>query len=572
MTTYIITAPDGKEYEVDAPEGASEAEVLAYAQQNYQSVAQGEWQPTKRSVGDIRAEGRGFNPTEGQGFGQNLVQGFGKSFVDTGRGIAQMFGGASEQDVQRAREIDAPLLATGGGVVGNIAGQTTQLLTPVPGAMAVKGASMLGRAAPFVGAAAKSGAFAGMQGVADGESRLGNTGEGALWGVGGQALASGASRLAQSAASRMPAPVRESIELARGAGIPLRADQVTQSGPLKAAAAVTKWLPFSGAGKAAQKQQEAFNAAVGRSFGAKGAAVLTDDVMKSARKELGAKFEDIYSRNDVALTPDAVRKLAGIEGQAARILTKDEADIVRNQLDDILANADGGVLTGQKYQAVREMLQRAEGPDKVGMSVKRLRKELDDIAAEAVGPEDAATLKTIRSQWANLRTTEDALKQVSGAAGNVKPASLYPLIRKGSTKEMRALAKVGQNVLKDVVPDSGTAQRALYQSLLTGSGSAGVAGAAAGLGVLAPVAKMAAVGALAGRGLNSNMASKLLEQGKPTKGLARLMQTSPRLLPAAGPTGLAALGIDISGGRRATQEDMERDAEIVRRYRQQQGR
>lgn len=34
MATYKITGPDGKVYEVTAPEGATEAEVLAYAQQN----------------------------------------------------------------------------------------------------------------------------------------------------------------------------------------------------------------------------------------------------------------------------------------------------------------------------------------------------------------------------------------------------------------------------------------------------------------------------------------------------------------------------------------------------------
>ena len=35
MATFIVTAPDGKEYEIEAPEGASEAQVLAYAKENY---------------------------------------------------------------------------------------------------------------------------------------------------------------------------------------------------------------------------------------------------------------------------------------------------------------------------------------------------------------------------------------------------------------------------------------------------------------------------------------------------------------------------------------------------------
>lgn len=42
MPTYVVTAPDGKEYEITAPEGASQEEVLAYAQRNYAQVAKPE--------------------------------------------------------------------------------------------------------------------------------------------------------------------------------------------------------------------------------------------------------------------------------------------------------------------------------------------------------------------------------------------------------------------------------------------------------------------------------------------------------------------------------------------------
>lgn len=38
MTTYIITAPDGKEYEIDAPAGATQEDALAYFQQNWKPV------------------------------------------------------------------------------------------------------------------------------------------------------------------------------------------------------------------------------------------------------------------------------------------------------------------------------------------------------------------------------------------------------------------------------------------------------------------------------------------------------------------------------------------------------
>lgn len=40
MPTYVVTAPDGKEYEITAPEGATQEQALAYAQQNYSKPAE----------------------------------------------------------------------------------------------------------------------------------------------------------------------------------------------------------------------------------------------------------------------------------------------------------------------------------------------------------------------------------------------------------------------------------------------------------------------------------------------------------------------------------------------------
>jgi hypothetical protein len=40
MPTYVVTAPDGKQYEITAPEGATQEQVLEYAKQNYSTAAQ----------------------------------------------------------------------------------------------------------------------------------------------------------------------------------------------------------------------------------------------------------------------------------------------------------------------------------------------------------------------------------------------------------------------------------------------------------------------------------------------------------------------------------------------------
>src|SRR3546814_8348847 len=101
--------------------------------------------------------------------------------------------------------------------------------------------------------------------------------------------------------------------------------------------------------------------------------------MQRARQELSREFETIYNRNAVPIGANGARKLVEVDNQAARRLTKDEAEVLRNQLDDLLANADAGVLTGQKYQAVRTALRKAAGNNKLGMAVRELRQTLAAI-------------------------------------------------------------------------------------------------------------------------------------------------------------------------------------------------
>ena len=547
-----VELPDGSIAEF--PDGTPPEVMKAAIQKRFKPQAgksAAEMTPEELNANNARLTGTPVNldPAANSGFGQNLAAGFGKAFVDTGEGLKQLVGmGMTPEQVAERRQLDAPLMSTGGGILGNVLGQVTQIATPVGGGARL--ASYAGKATPYVAAAARGGAFAATQPVATGESRGGNTATGAALGTLGQGVATVASRAATSAKASLGPVVRESIEAARRMGIPLNVSQVTNSGPIRAAQSITKYLPFSGAAKSAQAQQEAFNRAVGKTFGAD-SAVLSDDVMKAARQKLSQQFDEIYSRNDVAITPDTVRRLAEVERRAFQDMVPEQAGVIRNQINKILAEAGDGTITGRKYQALRTALQKAEkGDANIGRVVKEVRSELDDAAAQSIRPQDAATLTKIRSGWANLRTTEDALGQVSGASGNLRPAALWPLIRKGSTKEMRELAKIGQNVLKEGMADSGSAQRIMYQGLLTGGAGAGglmTGGLAGATSALTGLGQVAAGGALFGRALNSKAAANLLQQGKPTAGLARLAKAAPRLLPVI-PAQAAAADVPMDIG------------------------
>lgn len=122
------------------------------------------------------------NPTNGMNFAQTTLAGIGKSFADTGRGLQQIVGMRSPEQVEEDRKLDAPLMRTGGGVLGNVGGQITQMAVParIPGMGAVPSA-----ARPFVDSAVRAGAFRATQPMGVGENRALAAAQDAALGVAG---------------------------------------------------------------------------------------------------------------------------------------------------------------------------------------------------------------------------------------------------------------------------------------------------------------------------------------------------------------------------------------------------
>lgn len=77
---------------------------------------------------------------------QNFLAGAGKATYDLGRGIGQLTGSVSRQDVADARARDAPLMKTKAGLAGDITGTAADLLPAalIPGAGTLGGAAAIG--------------------------------------------------------------------------------------------------------------------------------------------------------------------------------------------------------------------------------------------------------------------------------------------------------------------------------------------------------------------------------------------------------------------------------------------
>lgn len=150
MPKFTITSPEGQKFVVNAPDGASQEEVLAYAQAQFgkQQGAPNMQSPAFREkvAAQEAADRERYNPTSGMSAFERFRAGMGKAMTDAGRGVGQLVGLTSADDIAESRKLDAPLEATTGGKVGNLAG-TVATFAPtamIPGANTMLGAGLIG--------------------------------------------------------------------------------------------------------------------------------------------------------------------------------------------------------------------------------------------------------------------------------------------------------------------------------------------------------------------------------------------------------------------------------------------
>lgn len=86
------------------------------------------------------------DPTAGMSNFEKFSAGAGKAIVDTGRGLGQMVGLVSRDDIANSRKRDAALMDTGAGMAGNIVGNVAvnAPLAMLPGANTVTGGALIG--------------------------------------------------------------------------------------------------------------------------------------------------------------------------------------------------------------------------------------------------------------------------------------------------------------------------------------------------------------------------------------------------------------------------------------------
>lgn len=426
------------------------------------------------------------DPTAGTGFPQRFNEGMGKAFTDLGRGASQLFGsGPTAEETQETRTLDAPLMKTGGGVVGNIAGNIAMLapLAVVPGGATVAGAGALGLLA------------GGLQPTESTGERLTNMTVGGLLGGGTQAAAgpvarrvgewAGGRQAAAQAQQSQNAVRDETLRMGREAGYRVPPSAVNPT-------ATNRILETIG-GKAATGQQAAAgNAPVTDALARRvGGLAETDPLSVEALRTARQRMAEPY-RQTAALSQQAADDLAAL--QQARFDSKQAWKEYNRQ----------GARTA--YNDAAEADQR----------VAQLTAALENHANQAGRPELVQALRQARQDIARNHLVQES---VNRGAGHADPGTFGKALDRGVplTGDAQTIGRMHQAFPQFMKDTSGQQAPGTNQLMGVLSGAGGAAGyMAGGLPGIAAAAAPLVIPPVARRAVLSNAGQRVL--GTPNYG------------------------------------------------------
>lgn len=402
-------------------------------------------------------------------------------------------------------------------------------------------ATMAGEATPLIAmpmggtlkAAAMIGALPGLASYGSTKERLTRGGAGALGGAGGYGVGKAIGAVVSPGMKAASPEAQRLAEVAEREGIPLDVAQLTNNPVLQNTKAALTKLPWTATGQAirAEKQSDAYGAAVLRKFGADGRAA-TPDVMGDSYARIGGNIEKAASDTALVLDDPAIAKLAQVERQFLRRLPTDQKPVIRSYLDD-LTNLIGKEIPGDVYQRTRSELGKLAFETEnstVKAAAKGMQKLLDDAFDRQASPDAVRRMHKAREEYAAYSTTADAVKRSRAQDGRLSPKQMYataqgdiPGFERGAGGQFADLMRAGRQFLPDNIPNSGTPQQQAYMNLLT-AGSLGGLGALGGhlsngdpssgamLGLAGFGLSKSAQGLLNSPALTKYLTSKLLEE------------------------------------------------------------
>ena len=396
---------------------------------------------------------------------QRFAAGMGQAPVSTFRGVKELLGSMSPEEVAQESVFDKPLLETPGGFTGNIAGHATQMALP---------AGIAGTPAKI---ALAEGAYAGLQPGDIKQRSLAaamGLGGGYMGGTLGQKLAKGTGQ----ASPYEKAINRKALDL----GAKMTPGHASKSKVLLRREAAMKNDP-STAGyfdEINDHNQTLLNQYAARAFGEE-ATEITPDVLGNGATRIGKAIEDSLEGQTVKLDKKFNQAARKAMSKYSKTPTgKGDAKI--GKLQEWIADQRGTV-KGSNFQDARSLLRKEADSawrkgEPIGEVFSDLITALDDAAARHVPKANREALTKARRQWKNLIAVE---KNMNPDLANVSAAKLTGWLRRNDKGFARGRASpVEEQNLKDmatfasknreIVGNSGTPAR--QQSMLSNIASA----------------------------------------------------------------------------------------------------
>jgi hypothetical protein len=190
---------------------------------------------------------------------------------------------------------------------------------------------------------------------------------------------------------------------------------------------------------------------------------VTPETVQAAKTALGNVFQNVPKTTTVNIDQGVAQRLLDVEQNHLKNLSPDQRTIVRQYVDDILSHGENG-MPGDVYQKARSRIAaRANSTQdsELKTALTGIYKTLDQAFVDSASPDAAAAMQAARSQWRVAKTVEP----MANPGGNVSPARMANAA-KNLPASAQDLASLGYKMKG--LPDSGTAARLFYQSLLSG--------------------------------------------------------------------------------------------------------
>lgn len=434
-----------------------------------------------------QASAERYNPTNDMTAGDLIKTGAGKSVDDLLTGVSQLGKQIAGRDLTAGRaqvdeknRLDAPLMATPAGKIGNFGGNAgiAMLTAPIPGVNSVSGGALVGAG---LGA---------LQPVGSNDNRMNNAIAGAVGGAGANALARGVSRVLS------PQPM-QGVNSLMGNDIGLTVGQRMGGGWKRAEDALASVPVLGDQIKNAQRRSFTdFNGAVSNMalnpIGEKLPQGLSGrDAVSYVEKAIGKKYDNALQN---------IQRVSGDSQFGSEIMNLQTMvhnsplpQEVQGQFDSIIKNQIAGkfqgrnTMTAQTYKDAESELGRLAAKyqadpsaDKqlLGDAVEEAQASLRRLL-ERADPAHADEVKAANAAWMNFKRMQRASTSLGAEDGVFTPEQFLNSVKAMDRSKDKAqfargnapgqqLAEDAKRVMGSKVPDSGTPFRTLVSNPIQG--------------------------------------------------------------------------------------------------------